>query len=170
MIGIDQSYTRTGISIAADNKLLKVSSLAYKDCKTKTDKRKALAELLKIILNKLQGKSEKIIIMCERVRTFSGREKQFISTDYIKATGALIAVIVDTAAEYGIPVYSVATNSWKAQIVGKARAEDGKDKKRETLDFINKLGFNVNDDAADSACIALYWFLPDKKKKIKLEL
>ena len=49
-IGIDQSYTRTGISIAADGKLLKVSSISFKGCETKTEKRNCIRQVLRTII------------------------------------------------------------------------------------------------------------------------
>jgi hypothetical protein len=46
IIGIDQSYNNTGISIAADRKLVKVRSLQLDSYKTNSDKRRALANTL----------------------------------------------------------------------------------------------------------------------------
>jgi hypothetical protein len=82
--------------------------------------------------------------------------------------GALTATIVDTAYEYGIKVYSVDTRSWKAQIVGTSKGikgDDPKAKKIPTMRFVKKLGFEVDDDAADSGCIALYGFTKNQKLK-----
>lgn len=178
VIGIDQSYARTGVSIAADGKLLKVTSFNYKGCNNNTEKRLALAQLLTNILSKNAQKASHVVIICERIRT---RSKGVVSTDYIKATGALIATIVDTAFAYNVKVYSVATNSWKAQIVGSNKAVDG-DPKLLTMQHVKRLGFDVstgktnkkgvptyNDDASDSACIALYGFLPASQRKLELE-
>ena len=39
IIGIDQSYTRTGITILNDKKIICMKSLNFEDCKTNTDKR-----------------------------------------------------------------------------------------------------------------------------------
>ena len=46
VIGIDQSYTRTGISIAVNGKLKKVTSVDFKGTTTKTAKRLLLQEKL----------------------------------------------------------------------------------------------------------------------------
>ena len=103
----------------------------------------------------------------------------FISTNYIKSTGALIGSIVDVAHEYGIEVYSADTRAWKSSIVGSSKKIKG-DKKLATINFVIAKGFedsiksinkknNVvyDDDAADSACIALYGFIKDAKLKLE---
>lgn len=173
IIGIDESYTRTGISIAVDNKLKKVSSIDFKGCKNNTEKRRELSRVLSNIIKLNQNKAKELIIVCERIRTFS---KGFLSTNYIKSTGALIATIIDTAYDFDVPVYSVDTRSWKAQIVGTSKGD-----KNPTIDFVQNLGFDLyvrtnkkgvelyNDDAADSACIALYGFIPKENQKLTKE-
>ena len=186
IIGVDQSYTKTGISLAVDNKLVVVTSIAFKDCKSKSDKRKALARVLNRILKLNCQKASESLVICERIRTFSfggnnqGKNKSFMNINYIKTTGALISTIVDTSVNYNIPVYSVDTRSWKAQILGSSKNKQGDSQKQSAIDFVDKLGFNVgyknskgvqkyDDDAADSACIALYGFIPKSKQKLKLE-
>ena len=192
VVGVDQSYTRTGISIAVDGKLLKVSSLAFRGCRFKSEKRLMLSHTINHIIETNVAKAKELIIICERVRTFSHnasnprpgevvkKPDMFISTDYIKATGALIATIVDTAFQYQIPVYSADTRSWKSQIVGSASGPAGTGKKVATINHVMGLGHDVSsvnkkgtvcydDDAADSACIALYGFIPSTKQKLKLE-
>lgn len=173
-IGIDESYTRTGISIAADGKLLKVSSIAFKGLKSKTEKRNEIKRILKVIIPKCQLQAQKVVVICERVRL---KTRKFISVDYIKVTGALVGTIVDTAAEYGVKVFSVDTRSWMKQILGSAKGTD----KQGTIKFILKLGIDLeyrtnkegeliyNDDAADSACIALYAFVLRKYRKLEIE-
>jgi len=193
-IGIDESYTRTGISIAADGELLKVSGTSFRGASCKSDKRKQLVDILHKLLGKAQPQAEEVVIICERIRTFSqghqkakGKEGEvespasFLNMNYINATGALIATIVDVAHTYNIDVFSVDTRSWKARVVGTSKAQ-GKDKKLATLKYVVKLGFrdsikSVNkngkvkwdDDAADSACIALYAFLPPAAQTLKKE-
>ncbi len=183
VIGVDQSYTRTGISIAVDGKLRKVSSIDFRGARVKPVKRKMLGDMLSYIIKKNQHKATEALIICERIRTFSAgkdaKKKSFISMDYIKGTGALISVIVDTAYEFGISVYSVDTRSWKAQVLGSSKSKK-EDKKLESIKFVKKLGFDLeyksprglqkfDDDAADSACMALYGFIPKEKQKLKLE-
>lgn len=175
-IGIDQSYTKTGISIAADGKLLKVSSVTFKGCKDKTQKRNKLRLIIENILLKNSDKASEVIILCERIRTFSHNNKAskeesepqnaFMNIGYIKATGALVATIVDAAYDFKVPVYSVDTRSWKAQVVGTTKG-----KKQPALDFVKAKGFDMgkDDDAADSACISLYAFIPKGKQTLKKE-
>jgi len=182
IIGIDESYTRTGISIVADGKLKSVSSIDFKGLKTKSQKRKALHDKLISTIDKIQLRASSILIIVERIRTFSKNknDKFNISTNYIKATGALIASIVDSASEYGIEVYSVDTRSWKAQVVGSSKGNNKEGNKMLTIRHVKRLGFDVssvnkkgnivyNDDASDSACIALYGFIPENRQKLKLE-
>lgn len=121
VIGIDQSYKCTGITVLYDgNNILYMKGIKYDGCKNNTEKRNLLREKIKgiiLFLTKTYIDSE-IVIIVERIRLYS---QNFISEDYIKATGALISVIIDTAYSYGIPVYSVSTQSWKAQIVGTSK-------------------------------------------------
>jgi hypothetical protein len=182
VIGLDESYTRTGIGIAADSKLLKVSSCNYKGCHNKSEKRKELKRILIQILESVQPKATLVTIICERIRTFTGGNK--LRPAYLKSTGALIANIVDTAADYGVKVFSVDTRSWKAQVVGTCKGE-GSSKianKIPTIKFVMRLGFRdeiesinskgekvYNDDAADGGCIALYGFVPKNKRSLQLE-
>lgn len=188
VIGIDESYTRTGISLAYKGKLIKVSSVEFKECRSKTEKRRKLANVLKkYIENSLKKATpEEIIIVCEKIRTFSSpgldafmKEAPVLSPKYIKATGALITVLVDTAFDYGIKVYSVDTRSWKSVVLGTSKpliepfeVEVNPQKIRAIRYIINqgfeeslkvygkkdKVFVGYNDDAADSACIALYPF------------
>jgi len=186
IIGIDQSYTRTGIAIAADGKLLKVSSLAFKGLHSPTEKRKHLTNVLTRILDLNAHKASECYVICERIRTFShnnndnSQNQMFISTNYIKSAGALVATIVDVANSYGVKVYSADTRSWKAQIVGTSKASQSGNKKLATIKHVINLGFSssvtsvnrngktvYDDDACDAACIALYGF--HKNQKLKIE-
>lgn len=195
VIGIDQSYTRTGISIAGDGQLLKVGYIPFEPSECHSEKRKKVKGKLSQIIKLNQSKASQMVIVVERIRQFSGGN---LSMDYIKSTGALIGCIVDTAAEYGVPVYSADTRSWKSQVVGtsvpKANNFNVDPKKWPTIEYIIKRRTDVNerdilvpvgkrskkfakkikgvkycynDDAADSACIALYGFC--KKRNLKRE-
>lgn len=123
VIGIDQSYKNTGISISAETyegkvKLLKVSSIFLEKYNSNSDKRSILQCRLKRILDSITSKAEEIICIIERIRL---RSQGFLNIDYIKSIGALNALIVDTMSLYDIPVYSVDTRCWKAQIVGTSK-------------------------------------------------
>lgn len=193
VIGIDQSYTRTGISIAADGKLLKVGYIPFEPSECHSEKRKKVKDKLIQIIKLNQSKASQMVIIVERIRQFSGGN---LSMDYIKSTGALIGCIVDTAAEYGVPVYSADTRSWKSQVVGTSVPKANKfyvdPKKWPTIEFLLKgrtdvrerdilvpvgkrakkfvkqidgVKYCYNDDAADSACIALYGFCKGRSLK-----
>lgn len=180
VIGIDQSYTSTGISVVADGELKLVRSTRFKGCRNKIEKRKELGNILSSLLSNIAPKAILVTIHVERIRTFSqGQNKKQgfgLHPNYLKATGALIGTITDIAHDYGVKVYSVDTRSWKSRIVGSSKGG-----KQPTVDFIQAKGFNLfvrtnkkgeavyDDDAADSACIALYGFLKEGDQKLKLE-
>lgn len=189
-IGIDQSYKRTGISIAADGVLLKVSSIDLSGYESRSEARKALRRLLVRILEKNALKSLRTVCIVERVRQFS---HGFISMPYITGWGALTAVIVDVCADFGIPVYSVDTRCWKAQVIGTSKPKANRygvpDEKYPCVEWVRSKGFEgailervegrrtkgtfiasdgvrmaYNDDAADSAGIAMFAFVGDHSK------
>lgn len=177
VIGIDQSYTRTGISICVKGKLKKVSSIDFKGLYSKTEKR---LEVKRVLTNAIETclhhfNRDEIVVIVERIRTFTSSRD--LRPDFMKAQGALIAYIVDTAAMYGIKVYSVDTRCWKSRVLGTSKPvfepirgvkdpqKFGSVRKIISLGFLESLqvrrgGKNgviaLNDDAADSACIALY--------------
>lgn len=189
VIGIDQSYNNTGISIAADGKLKKVRSLNLDGCKTNSDKRRALAETLDGLLNSVAQKAEELVCIIERIRL---RSQGFLNIDYIKSIGALNSIIVDKCHEHGVEVYSVDTRCWKAQVIGTSKGMPNKfgvpEEKWPTVNWLIRQGwedsilipiegrkskgtfirdgqkFMYNNDAADSAGIAMFWFKGDHDK------
>lgn len=194
-IGIDQSYKNTGVSIAVDGKLASVSSIRLDRLQSKPLKRTALRDYLESLLDASGSLDTKdTVCVIERIRTFS---QGFISTDYIKSIGALNAVIIDTMYRHGIEVYSIDTRAWKSGVIGTSKPEQNKygisDKKWPTIKWLYKnhrefwedvvtptkkkkgvmmykgVKYEINDDACDSAAIALSWSVctPDK---FKLEL
>lgn len=193
VIAIDQSYTRSGISIGMDGELKKVSSIDYVGLKTRSEKRNEIRRVLSNWIPKALSMATEVIIIVERISTFrksfgSKGNQQGSNPNYLKMTGALVATIVDKASEYGVSVYSVDTRSWKSKIVGssKSKQKDGKrDAKGDTVKYVESLGFDLfvrekktgknkgerlyNDDAADSACMCLYGFLPKSKQILQLE-
>ena len=189
VVGIDQSYNNTGISIAADGKLKKVRSLNLESYKTNSDKRRALVETLDGLLKVVGPKTEKIVCIIERIRL---RSQGFLNIDYIKSIGALNSVIVDKCHEYGVEVYSVDTRCWKAQVIGTSKGMSNKygvpEEKGPTVRWLIKQGwedailipvkgkkskgtfmrdgqkFMYNNDAADSAGIAMFGFRGEQDK------
>lgn len=189
VIGIDQSYNNTGISIAADGKLRKVRSLQLSDYKQNSEKRRALSETIDGLLRSVGQKSENIVCIIERIRL---RSQGFLNIDYIKSIGALNSIIVDKCHEYGIEVYSVDTRCWKAQVIGTSKPKANKygvpEEKWPTVRWVIKQGWEesilipiqgkkskgtfirngqkymYNNDAADSAGIAMFGFIGDPDK------
>ena len=202
VIGIDQSYTRTGITVLRDKEIIEMFSLDYQYCKNNSEKRTALENTLHEIVTDNNIVNPLVII--ERIRLHS---QGFLSENYIKATGALIAAIIDFFHYYNeIPVYSVDTRAWKSAIVGSSKplnnpyginpekyrtilylrdkgllrciAEEYKGNGEKGVIWANrriaegrkeKVRIKINDDLADSYCIALYGFLPKSKQKLKEE-
>lgn len=199
VIGIDQSYTRTGITVLRNKKIIKMESIDFKGCENNTDKRAYLWTVLERIFKTVANPDKyKVIVITEKIRL---RSQGFISEDYMKATGALVATIIDICRLYKVPVYSVDTRSWKAQIVGNSKPLENKyginPEKYRTILYIRDKGLlkyiveeyrgrgkkgvlnvqiqgqsvpcKINDDKADSYCIAMYGFLPESKQKLKEE-
>lgn len=191
VIGIDQSYNNTGISISADGVLKVVKSLDLSKYNSNSEKRMALKKKLRAITNLQMKKANNIICVIERIRLQS---KGFLNIDYIKSIGALNAIIVDVMNEFGIKVYSVDTRCWKSQVVGTSKPEENiygvKFEKWPTVKWCILKGFedsiliNVtgsrktrgtytdtygnkymyDNDAADSAAISMFYFVGDKNK------
>ncbi len=176
IIGIDQSYMRTGISICVNGEIKKLYSLDFKADKSKTVKRNKLKKVLSKAIQSCLKKfdSKEITIICERVRTFTASTD--MRPEVIKAQSALIAAIVDAAFEFDIRVYSVDTRHWKTRVLGTSRPKFepiegvknpqkfGSVRKMIDLGFYDNLynegsrGFTLNDDMADAGCISLYGF------------
>lgn len=185
VIGIDQSYKRTGISIAVDGEIKKISYIDFKNVKTKSAKRIKLRKTLKkAILICIKKYGDDVSIIFERIRTFTQRD--ILNPGYIKDTGALCSVIIDTAFEFGLEAWSADTRAWKNGVLGTSKPcvepFPGVKDPRKILEvkYIIGLGFEeeitlrrgnnhffvgYNDDAADSACIALYGFVDKPKLK-----
>ena len=199
VIGIDQSYKRTGITVLKNKQIVLMKSVNYEGCKNNTDKRNFLWSVLERFFETIANpKEHNVTVITERIRL---RSENFISEDYIKATGALVATIIDVCRLYDVPVYSVDTKSWKNNIVGSSKPLDnpyGIDpKKYRTIVYMRDRGLlkyiveeykgrgkkgvlkvkirgqrvpcKINDDLADSYCIAMYGFLPEDKQKLKEE-
>lgn len=205
VIGIDQSYSDTGISVAYNGKIKVITNVYLKPYKSNTERRRALYKRLNDIFNNVKVKAAligncSVVCIIERIRLQSsqpGRE-HFLNFNYIKGIGALNALIVDLAAFYNIKVYSVDTRSWKSQVVGsskrlensygvdpekwrtikfiinaglceKIKEKAGKQKKKGVFTSKNGEKYTYNDNKADSACIALYGFIPEERQKLILE-
>lgn len=198
VIGIDQSYKNTGISVSADGKIKNISNLRLDCFENNSERRQRLKDKLSKVFEKYFLLADKygaeLIIIIERIRL---RSEGFLNIDYIKSIGALNSIIIDCAYEFGIPVYSVDTRAWKSQIIGTSKPQNnsyGIDPKkwptikwlisqgyedklirpvngRKKKAVIEKKGkrFTYDDDAADSACISLYGFIPLTQQKLNKE-
>lgn len=198
VIGIDQSYNNTGISICKDGVLTNIRSIPLKHLEDNSERRNHLAKVLYDLFSKVSiwasGELVDVYVIIERIRLQS---QGFINIDYIKGIGALNAVIVDQAKQFNLSVYSVDTRAWKSAIIGTSKPQRNKygidPEKWPTIQYVKSLGYEdkilvpvsnrkkkgvfeidgirytYNDDAADSACIALYGFLPQNKQKLLLE-
>lgn len=193
VIGIDQSYKNTGITIIADAEIKIIRAINLMEYKSNYERRRALRKTLSGLLRSVIPKAENIVCIIERIRLQS---QGFINIDYIKSIGALNSVIVDTMQEEGIEVYSVDTRCWKAQVIGTSKPEKNKygvpEEKWPTVKWVIAKGFRnsilkevtgkkkkgtfikngtkymFDNDAADSCGIAMFWFIGDKNK-LKLE-
>lgn len=200
VIGIDESYKRTGITVLKNKEIVSIGSIDYDGCKNNTEKRRYLkVKLSEILIKYICDKNVQLIVIVERIRL---RSQGFISEPYIKATGALIATIIDTCVPLGVSVYSVDVRAWKSAIIGTTKPLENKyginPNKYPTILYMRQKGLLkyiveeykgkgkkgvilanmgdrkhipciVNDDAADSYCIALYGFLPKEQQKLKEE-
>ena len=198
VIWIDQSYNNSGISICKDGILTDIRSIRLDSLGDNSEKRMYLANKLMVLFNKVQqrvnSEPTEAYVIIEKIRL---KSQGFINIDYIKSIGALNAVIVDCAKRYDLPVYSVDTRAWKSAIVGTSKPQNNKiginPEKWPTIKYVRSLGYEdkilvevskrkkkgvferngkrytYNDDAADSACIALYGVIPKNKQKLELE-
>lgn len=198
VIGIDQSYKDTGITVSLNNKVMNVSECFTEYAVNNSVKRGMLKETLTNIFKFCYAKSQQlnasVIVIIERIRL---RSQGFISIDYITSIGALNALIVDLSHLYNFPVYSVDTRAWKSSIVGNSKGKSNKygidEKKYPTILWCIKNGyeeyiinydvgkkkkgviekngkrFTYNDNKADSICISLYGFIPESYQLLKEE-
>ena len=194
VIGIDQSYDRTGISISADGKLLKVKSIDFAKYKNNTQKRNKLRTYLQNMLKSINSKGTEVICVIERIRL---RSQGFLNINYIKSIGALNSIIIDVMSFNDVPVYSVDTRCWKSQVVGTSKPKKNKfgvpDEKWPTVKWCINKGFEFailkevtgrrekgtfvkngtkyeyDNDASDSAAISQFYFVGDRNKLKKEE-
>lgn len=196
VIGIDQSYKNTGITIAVNGEVFRVYNVKLETFPNNSERRRELKERLIPVVKELLRSYEPINIICiiERIRLQS---KGFLSIDYIKSMGALNALIVDIMYRYHINTFSVDTRAWKSAVVGTSKPQENKygitpekyptilwnvknGRKKFIVDYcvgkktkgvIEKNGqrYMYDDDRSDSIGIALYGFLPKKLQKLEQE-
>jgi len=130
VIGIDQSYKDSGITISINGKVKCVTDCYTDNLKNNTEKRITLKNKLEQIINYIIRKGynpinpdTEIVCLIERIRL---KSQGFINIDYIKGIGALNTLIVDKMLQYGIETYSVDTRAWKSSIVGTSKERKNK--------------------------------------------
>lgn len=198
VVGIDQSYADSGIAVVYNGRLMAVTDCKPKSTDDHTAVRKQLRGQLRKIFGRMQIKQQakedcELVCIIERIRLQSAKpgEQHFLNLSYIKGIGALNALIVDTASEFGIPVYSVDTRSWKSQVIGSSKpgcnkfgfpnekwptiawcigkgygkwiAEEVSPKKKKGVVVKGDKRFTYNDNKADAIGIAMYGFVREPK-------
>lgn len=189
IIGLDQSYKNTGVTVICDGVVRQIKSIRLEQCEHNSARRRVLSEMLDSLLGLVAKKSEEQVCIIERIRLQS---QGFINIDYIKSIGALNATIVDCCAKYGIKVFSVDTRCWKSQVVGTSKPMKNKfgvpPEKWPTVRWVIDRGFEesilvpiygrkqvgtfmkngqkymYNNDAADSVGIAMFGIIGDHSK------
>lgn len=144
IVAIDQSYARCGLAICVDGTVTQCQSM-----KMLPDKKAARRELRRAVKRMVDAYQPEFIIV-ERVRQFSQGQINMAS---ITALASLVTTIVDASS---VPVKSVETRSWKARVLGNAKAT-----KDDAVAYARTHGFEVDDDAADALAMSLYPFQPN---------
>ena len=187
-IGLDQSYTDTGIAVVQDGKVLFVGHENFEGCGLRYDKRKRLIKLLEKLIDKCKSKGD-VLVTVEAVRLFSGSNPH-ISVNYIFGTCALVGAIVDCCITKNVPITWVETRSWKKGVLGSSKPsqkplEGVKDKNKiasilycinlglkekisyEVQQGKNKGQIRYNDNMADAVCIAMCGYKGYKLKGLE---
>lgn len=187
-IGLDQSYTDTGIAVVQDGKVLFVGHENFADCNLRYDKRKRLIKRLEKLIDKCKSKGD-VLVTIEAVRLFSGSSPH-ISVNYIFGTCALVGAIVDCCITKNVPITWVETRSWKKGVLGSSKPsqkplEGVKDKNKiasilycinlglkekisyEVQQGKNKGQIRYNDNMADAVCIAMCGYKGYKLKALE---
>lgn len=126
IIGIDQSYQDTGITVAMNGVVKMSRDVELHSLKDNSTRRLVLRRELNEIINKLNYEiapycDASITVLIERIRLQS---QGFVNIDYIKSIGALNALIVDVAHSYNLQCYSVDTRAWKSGVIGTSKEMD----------------------------------------------
>ncbi len=196
IIGIDQSYQDTGVTVSVNGKVRKVYAIKLSKEKNNSVKRERVRGFLLSLLALIEKKYDTTDTVCiiERIRL---KSQGFINIDYIRNMGALNATIIDVMYLHGIKTYSVDTRAWKSAIVGSSKPLSNKyginPEKYPTIIWCIKNGYKDNiidydvgkkkngvitkngekymydDNKADSLAISLYGFIPVKKQKLQEE-
>lgn len=126
VIGIDQSYKKTGVAVYIYNSETKKGRFWHTyaitpNKRAKARKRAVIAASVEGLLRLLRRKCVDVWICFERPRLFS---KGHISSSYLLSIGALNGAIVDVAGTREVPCYSVDTRAWRRAAVGTCKRKD----------------------------------------------
>lgn len=162
ILGIDPSYSRPGFAVVSRSGLIHVDSYDLNRLSTNSCRRLAMQSLVRAYV----ARFDPSLVIVERTRLFSQR---FISLGTTSALGALIAVIVDASQR---PCLSVETREWRYAIHGPLpRGLPTNTLKQLSVDLIvQKYGRQVDHDAAEAVCLALYPFVcKENGRKLRLK-
>ena len=129
VIGIDQSYKKTGVAAYVYNSITKRGHfwrtfVITPSERTKTQKRAAIAAHVEDLLRACRYRYYNVRICFERPRLFS---KGHISAAFLLSIGALNGAIIDMAESWDVPCYSIDTRAWRCAAIGHCkRKENGK--------------------------------------------
>lgn len=167
VLGIDQSMSKIGFAAVTRDKIIRADTVDLRKLKYPSQKRLCVRQLVDHWIERYKPK----VIMVERVRLFAHAR---IAMSTIQQLSALTAVIVDTAFVHqqysisamgivrkSIPVFSVDTRAWKAQILGSAKVD-----KEASLAWLltqYKTDLPLDNNAGDAACLARYAFISQPK-------
>lgn len=154
IIGIDQSYTETAITVMVDGEARGIYTVTkQQDNYVHRDMLKTLLYRIYDMLIDKAPPHVKICCICERTRLRSGAGNKrsnkeenskdgFISKLSMQYMIELTTIIADAGHRYMIPTYTVDTRSWKSAIVGSSKPLDnilGIDpKKYRTIKYVNE--------------------------------
>lgn len=193
VIGIDQSYKNTGFSVCADGEIKAITSLDLRECENNTVKRAKVKEKLTSIILKMWTRTNSMEVIIERIRLRSEGFLNIDYIKSIGALNSIIvdvcvshnipcysvdtrcwkAQIVGTSKpqdnSFGVDPKKWPTISYIVKL-GYERdilIRDTRKRKKPLKGWFDRgeeFFYRYNDDAADSACIALYGFQGDREK------
>lgn len=197
ILGIDESYTRTGLTLLnKEGSIIEMLSLNYCDCNNNTEKRNLLSatiyELIGnytnvlVIIERIRLRSQGVLSQSYIISTGAliativdvcySLGIQVYSVDTRAWKFAIVGTSKPLDNPYGIDPHKYPTILYMRNLgllSHIAYPYKGKGKKG-VIPMLNRLtgikeNYKINDDIADSYCIARYGLLPKTKQKLQLE-
>ena len=198
VIGIDESYKRCGLTLLCDSVIVELKSIDFENCINNTEKRNRIKNELTKLCRVYRLDKRNCVCIVERIRLFSQNkisENYIVSTSAFVSviidtlseynirtfsvnTKTWKSAIVGTSKPidnpYGIDPHKYPTILYMRRmgLLGRiAVPYEGRGKKGIIPIKIEgkKVPCKINDDVADSYCIAMYGFLPKGKQDLKEE-